>query len=99
MNELQQFQPQVMAILGGLLQFLRGYAKFPEWGYHVVAVLLAGFGYVLFNQLDLSDWRAVIIRGLVGVSGLVASLYGGTFLASNSAKAGVAFIPVTNSKP
>ena len=98
MNELQQFQPQVMAILGGGLQFLRASTKFPEWRYHLIAVVLAGFGYVLFNPVYIADWRVATIRALIGISGLVVSVWGGTFVASSAAKAGVAFIPMTNSK-
>lgn len=95
-----EFQPQVMGILGGLLQYLRGYKAFREWVYHVLAVAFASFGFVLFNPPpDLSDWRAFTIKYLVGVSGLLVSVWGGTFAASGAAKAGANFVPVTNSKP
>lgn len=97
MNEIQQYQPQVMAILGALLQYLRGFSKFPEWGYHAIAAVLAIFGYMLFNVPE-GDWRTVVVKGLVGVSGLLVSVWGGTFAASGAAKAGAGFVPVTNSK-
>jgi hypothetical protein len=98
MDELQQFQPHVMGILGGLLQYLRGFKRFREYQYHLIAVGLAAFGYVLFNPADFHDWRTFTVKALIGVSGLLVPLWGGTFAASNSAKAGVSAIPITNSK-
>ena len=97
-DELRQFQPQVLAILGALMQYARGHARFPEWAYHLSAALLALLGYALFAQVMYPDWRETVIRGLVGVSGSILSVWGGTFVASNSAKAGVPVFPVTNSK-
>lgn len=97
MNDLQQFQPEIMGILGGSMQYLRGVSKFPEPVYHLMAVLFAAFGYFLFNVPDLSNWRAFTIKALIGTAGLLLPLWGGTFAASGAAKAGASFIPVTNS--
>lgn len=98
MNELQMLQPQVMAILGASLQYLRGYSKFPEWGYHLFAVALSGFGYWLFNDNHYNDTRYVVAYAIVGISGNLSAVWGGTFAASNMAKAGASFIPRTDSK-
>lgn len=98
MNDIQQFQPQMMALLGGLMQYLRGMSKFPEPVYHLMAVLFAAFSYFLFNVPDFSDWRVFTVKAILGTSGLLVSLWGGTFVASNAAKGGASFIPVTNSK-
>jgi hypothetical protein len=97
-DELKAYEPQVMAVLGFLLQYTRGYKRFPEQFYHGLAVVLAALGYVLFNHLDFTDWRLGTVRAIVGVSGLILPLWGGTFVASSAAKAGAGFVPVTDSK-
>jgi hypothetical protein len=93
----------VLALLGGLLQYLRGYEWFEEWGYHLIAVALAAFGYWMFNQVFYNDPKYAAAVALLGVSGNAATIYGGTFLASSGAKklaasGKPAIIPVTNSK-
>lgn len=79
------------------MQYARGYQRFPEPVYHMLAVVLAGLGYLLFDQTIYFDWRYTVVKALIGISANVGTIYGGTFLASNAAKAGVAFIPVTDS--
>lgn len=97
MTDLQPFQAPIMALLGGVMQYARAYSHFKEWVYHLLALMLATAAYMTFN-VPTGDWRHVVVTGALGVSGLVTSLYGGTFLASNAAKGGAAFIPKTDSK-
>lgn len=94
----QNLQPEIMAIFGACLQWARGFKKFTEFQYHVIAVVLAFGGYILFNPITLTDWRTATIQAIIGTAGNATSLWGGTFLASNSAKAGLAVFPVTDSK-
>lgn len=94
---MNEFQPQVMAILGALLQYYRGFKSLPEWGYHVAAVGLATIGYVLFTDIGLGNWKTATVRAIIGISGLTVSVWGGTFVASNSAKAGLVVFPKTDS--
>ena len=95
----QALQPEVMAILGACLQWARGFKKFTEFQYHLTAVLLALGAFILFTPtINLVDWRGAIIQALIGTAGNATSLWGGTFLASNSAKAGLTMFPTTDSK-
>lgn len=95
---LQELQPQVMMLLGAIFQYARGYKSFSEVKYHGMAIALATGAYLLFTPIDVHDWRLAVAKGLLGVSGLATSFWGGTFLASNSAKAGITVFPLTNSK-
>lgn len=105
-EELKQFQPTVMLALGFLMQYARGYRGFPEWGYHLIAVGLALFGFVLFNPIIYNDWRYTVVMGLVGIVGNLGSIWGGSFVTSHAAKAHVnaggdpqnILVPLTNSK-
>ena len=96
--DLQAMQPQVMAIFGAILQYFRAWKSFSEPVYHATAIVLAAAGYVLFNPLPSGDWRSEAVKAIIGISGLTISIWGGTFVASNSAKAGITVFPMTNSK-
>jgi hypothetical protein len=97
-DELAQFQPHIMAIFGSALQWLRQFSKFPEWATQIIAVGLAFGGYALFNAVLRGNPKVSIVYALVGISGNLIAVWGGTFGASNLAKSGVAVIPMTNSK-
>lgn len=111
MDDLKGYLPGLMVAAGGVLQWVRQFKRFPEWGYHVVAVTLGAAAYWLVAPMDPSSWRAWIISCIdfltVGGGGL-ALIWGGTFIASNGAKAiaeahpsaaaNSLAVPLTNSK-
>jgi hypothetical protein len=92
-----QFAPAVLGVCGIALQWIRQYQKNSEWIPAIIAVLLASGVYLVVHPIT-PDWRLEILNGVVTIAGYVSSVLGGTYAASRSAAAGVAFIPVTNSK-
>ena len=99
----------LLGVAGGLLQYLmRQFASIQDRWYHLVAVGFALGLYVLVTPDWLSgDWRAATIRGIVWLAERLPTIWGGSFIVSNGAKAvasrwpgaenGLA-IPMTNSK-
>jgi hypothetical protein len=87
----------VLTVLGLPMQYLRGRKAVSESWTYILAVLLASGGYALCHVFG-PDWRLEIIQGLIALVGNTGCVLGGTFVASGSAKAGLAVFPVTNSK-
>ena len=100
MNDLKEYLPGLLMAAGALLQWLRQFQKFPEWGYHIIAVALAMVAYALVTPVVDNHFRIWTLDALrwLSVGGGLATIWGGTFIASNAAKAGVAVVPMTNSK-
>jgi hypothetical protein len=98
----------LLAVAGGLLQYLvRQFDKMPDWAYHSFAILI-GFGlYVTVTPgWEQGPWRDVLVRTVVWLAERVPTIWGGTFVVSNAAKAVAAgnnrasslLVPVSNSK-
>jgi len=108
-DDLKQFLPGLMMACGGVLQWARQFKAFREWQYHIIAVALASGAYWLVTPFA-GDWRHYVLSGIqfLTIGGGLAVIYGGTFIASNGAKAVAAAnpgsgtdsvaVPVTNSK-
>ena len=100
---LQAAAGPLLGVFGGALQFLRGRRSFPEPAYHALALVLAAGAYFLTADF-LRYWagpvgvQLTIVLAILGIAGNVAAVWGGTFAASNAAKAGAPLIPMTNSK-
>lgn len=92
-----QFLPSVLFVLGSPVQYLRAYKGVPDFVTYIIAAVVAGGGYALCHSFT-ADIRLEIIQGLIWMPGGVGSMLGGTFAASGAAKAGLAVVPMTNSK-
>lgn len=98
----------LLGVAGGLLQFLvRQFEGLPEWLYHGLAVLVGFTLYVVVTPTwQDGPWRDVVIRTVVWLAERVPTIWGGTFVVSNTAKAIAAgggrasslLVPVSNSK-
>ena len=107
MADLTEFLPKLLIGSGGLMQFLRAAKDFPEWAYHVAAVLCCTLAYFLTTPLGQSpaDFRIAVVHFLVWLPDNLPLVWGGTFAISNAAKAAATrvdsshpLVPVTNSK-
>ncbi len=74
--------------------------KVPEGLTYLYAGLLAGILYAAtFNYHGVQDVQGAILDAVVWVLGTGGpAVLGGTFTASSAAKAGLAVVPLTNSK-
>lgn len=97
----------LLGVTGGLLQYaVRQFDRMPEWTYHVAAVGLCFGLYVLVTPgWAAGEWRQVTINAVTWLAERVPTVWGGTFIASTSAKAlaskfGSASlaVPLSNSK-
>jgi hypothetical protein len=92
-----QFAPAVLGVCGFGIQWLRQYRGVSEWVPGIIAFALAVVVYLVVHPLS-PDWRLEVLTGLLSIAGYTSAVLGGTYTASRSAAAGVALIPVTNSK-
>jgi hypothetical protein len=98
-QEYVQFAGPLLAIAGAAFQWVRQYNGVPERYTYVYALALAIGVYALcFDYTAHVAVQAAIINALLWLSGSVATVLGGTFTASSAAKAGLAAVPMTNSK-
>jgi hypothetical protein len=99
----------LLGVTGGVLQYaIRQFDHLPEWVYHLAAVGLCFVLYVLVTPAwNQGEWRGVVINAVTWLAERVPTVWGGTFLVSNAAKAvagrnggaaGNMMVPVTNSK-
>ena len=98
--DLKEYLPGLLMAAGAALQWLRQYQRFQEPLYHVIAVILSTFSYALVTPLGeggVRVWTLDCIQWL-SVGGGLATIWGGTFIASNAAKGGVAVVSMTKSK-
>lgn len=102
----------LLGVTGGILQYaVRQFDSLPEWVYHVAAVGLCFGLYVLVTPgWNAGEWRPVVINAVAWLAERVPTIWGGTFVVSNAAKAiataradngktsDTFMVPVTNSK-
>jgi hypothetical protein len=79
------------------LQYMRQYSAIKDRWVYLAALAFASAAYSLAHNFS-NLWRMEVIEYLLWVSGGVSTVLGGTFAASHAAKAGIGFIPQTNSK-
>ncbi len=101
--DYSQYMALLLPLGGAALQYFRAYSVVKERYTMLAAVAIAVIVYVLCM-----DWTSLpagagaiqkaILDALVWLGPAVASVLGGTFAASKAASAGLAIIPVTNSK-
>ena len=98
-QEYAQFAGPLLALAGAAFQWVRQFSGVPErWTYVYALGFALGVYALCFDYTAHLAIQAVIINGLLWLSGSVATVLGGTFTASSAAKAGVAAVPMTNSK-
>lgn len=97
----------LLGVAGGLLQYIRQFARVPDWVYHLLAVGLTFGLYVLVTPTwATGEWRDVVIRSISWLAERVPTVWGGTFVVSNAAKyvagrnggASSPLVPLTDSK-
>lgn len=95
----------LLGVTGGILQYaVRQFDSLPEWVYHVAAVGLTFALYILVTpDWNHGEWRGVVINAVAWLAERVPTVWGGTFVVSNAAKALASHssslaIPLTNSK-
>ena len=97
----------VLAAVGGMLQFFRAQKKISDATIVPVGFVIATVVWVLAVDWSIvKDWQGFILKNVTVVIGLVASLFGGTFLVSRGADAAAAMgappshplVPMTDSK-
>lgn len=108
---LQAATAPLLGVLGLALQWIRAFSWFRDWHYGIAAAFFATLAY--FLTADFTKYlhgpfglQLTIVLALLGIAGNVSALMGGTFVASNRAKAAVAngadptstLVPLTNSK-
>lgn len=98
-KDLAQFAPPLLLVAGAAFQWVRQFGHVHESWTYIYALLLAGGVYALTHTFTAgAGVRLEIITGILWLSGNFGTVLGGTFIASGVAKAGVAVVPLTNSK-
>lgn len=98
-QEYAQYAPLLLGVAGAAFQWIRQYGHVKEGWTYIYALVLALMVYALcFDYAKHAPIQSVIIAGILWLSGSVLTVLGGTFTASSAAKAGIAVVPMTNSK-
>lgn len=98
-KDLAQYAPALLATLGGAFQWVRQWRKIDEAWTYIYAVGLALAVYALTYDFSVKmGLQLVIIKGVLWIGGNMFTVLGGTFAASGAAKAGVAFVPLKDSR-
>ena len=98
-KDLAQYAPMLLSVLGGAFQWVRQWRHINEAWTYVYAVALALVVYGLTYDFSVHvGTQLAIIKGILWVGGNFSTVLGGTFIASGAAKAGLAVVPMTNSK-
>lgn len=98
-KDLAQYAPPLLLVAGAGFQWVRQFGNVPERWTYLYAIALALGVYVLTYDFTVQvGWQLAVIHGLLWLSGNFGTVLGGTFIASGAAKAGVAAVPMTNSK-
>lgn len=98
-EEYAHFIPLLLPVAGFAWQWVRQHSRVPDQWTAVLAVVVACGVYALcFDYTHVPPTQKLIIDLLLWLPMAVTSVLGGTFTASSAAKAGVAAIPMTNSK-
>lgn len=98
-QDLTQYLPPMLAVLGAMLQWLRQFPKVHDWYVGLIAFGLANGAYFLtLDYAHLPGLQLAVIMWVLAIPAHTATVLGGTFVAARAAAGGMAAIPRTNSK-
>lgn len=97
--EYAPFAAGLLSIAGGAFQWVRAHSSVKEvWTYIYALLLSVGVYALCFDYTVHKPVQGAIIAAIFWIAGNMSSVLGGTFMASSAAKAGLAAVPMTNSK-
>lgn len=108
MQDYTQYLPPMLLALGGLLQWMRAQKNIKDQTTLTLGALLAVLAWLICSDFSLAyhNPQLYVIHAVLGCSGAIGTVFGGTFMAAKAANAAVDaganpdhfLIPGTNSK-
>lgn len=82
-NQYAQYLGPILAVLGGLLQWVRANPKVHDSWIVVIAFVLANAGYWLcYDYAHVPGWQLAVIQWVLAISGYTLTVIGGTAVAA-----------------
>jgi hypothetical protein len=101
--EFETLSTLAMAPVGAAFQWVRQYRSVPEWAYRVSAFVLGGVWYVVVHYPWTSDWRAELLKAIVGIATNGLVFMGGTMPMAHAGRTGTSILgikpPAADSQP